>query len=56
MPSSPELIEDVRKAPDDILSIDEPLKEVRTTHKGWTDTHRNRFSSSSPIIPLGSWT
>jgi len=31
IPSSPELIEDVRKAPDDILSIDEPLRELIQT-------------------------
>ena len=30
MPSGSELIEDVRKATDDFLSINEPLQEVRT--------------------------
>ena len=30
VPSGPELIEDVRKATDDVLSIREPLRDVRT--------------------------
>lgn len=32
VPSGPELIEDVRKATDDVLSIKEPLRDVRMTH------------------------
>ena len=32
VPSGPELIEDVRRATDDVLSIREPLRDVRTMY------------------------
>ena len=32
VPSGPELIEDVRRATDDVLSIKEPLRNVRTLY------------------------
>ena len=43
-PSGMKLVEDVRRAPDDVLSIHEPIVEVRTAPHGPIDVSHGRVS------------
>ena len=53
VPSGSELIEDVRKATDDFLSINEPLREVRTAHAACLmPTHHHEYSVHSDQIHI----
>jgi hypothetical protein len=54
LPTSIELIDDVKKAPDDALSGREIFKEVRTTYAGPIHAHLNYDSSLNWITPSTS--
>jgi hypothetical protein len=54
--SSPELIEDIKKAPDDVLSLKGQVIEVRLLLWGWlTSIRDNRVSSSRPNTQWTCW-
>jgi hypothetical protein len=54
LPTSIELIDDVRKAPDDALSGREVFREVRMTYVSSTRAHLNYNSSLSWTTPSTS--
>jgi hypothetical protein len=53
--SSPELIEDIRKAPDHVLSLNAALREVRNFPEMVNSCHDDYASSSNPRIHWTYW-
>jgi hypothetical protein len=51
LPTTVELIEDVRKAPDDVLGARELFREVRMTYAGSTQAHFNYIVHSVGLYP-----
>ena len=54
--SGPEFIEDIRKAPDNVLSVDEPRADVRVVTKGRTHVHEEYHSSFKWTTHWICWT
>jgi hypothetical protein len=48
--AGPDLVEDIRKAPENVLSMLEPVIEVRIVHISLTYTYENLLRAFNPII------